>query len=132
MIFCYYWVNARYMMAKINSDKHGLYFTYNGTVWRPIIPVKEQSIAAARKMLPDPSGSLVGSTAKPKGIEDFFVRVTINDVDYLWYNHGRKPAGVKSESVYRNFDAEDAQIKSLIASGMTVREAYAHFWASLN
>ena len=119
-------------MAKINSDTHGLYFIYNGSVWRPIIPVKEQSIAAARKMLPDASLSLVGETAKPKGIEDFFLHVSVNGVDYLWYNHGSKRTGMKSVDVYRDFEQEDLKIQSLIASGMSVREAYAHFWASLS
>jgi len=119
-------------MAKINSDTHGLYFTYNGAVWRPIIPAKEQSIAAARKMSPINSESFVGATAKPKQIEDFFLHVVINDIRYLWYNHGIKRTGVKSDCVYRDFDEEDLKIKALIASGMSIRDAYATFWKSLS
>jgi hypothetical protein len=118
-------------MAKINSDKHGIYFIYNGCVWRPIIPEKEQSIAQARRMFPDNSKSLIGEAAKPKGIEGFFIHLVINGMDYLWYNHGTKRIGFKSESVYRDFAQEDIKINSLIASGLSIKEAYSIFWKTL-
>lgn len=118
-------------MAKIKSDKHGLYFIYNGSVWRPIIPEKEQSIAAARKMSPLNLESFVGQIAKPKCIDHFFVHVTINSIDYLWYNHGTKRQGVKSEFSYRDFKQEEIKIQSLINSGLSLTEAYAIFWKTL-
>ncbi len=119
-------------MAKIKSDIHGLYFIYNGTVWRPLIPKKEQSIASARKMSPDCSLSLVGETAKPKGFEDFFIHVSINEINYLWYNHGKKINGLKSDLFYRDFEKEDIEIKALIDSGMSIKEAYSLFWKNFN
>jgi hypothetical protein len=118
-------------MAKIKEDKHGLYFIYNGNVWRPVIPEKEKSIASARKMLPNNDSTLNGYIAKPRNIEDFFIHVNINDIDYLWYNHGIKKTGIKSELVYRDFKQEDNKIQELIGSGLTPKEAYAIFWKSL-
>lgn len=118
-------------MAKIKSDSHGLYFIYNGSVWRPIIPEKEQSIADARKMFPENLETLIGETAHPKSIESFFVHITINEIDYMWYNHGIKRMGVKSDYAYRDFEQEDIEIKALIESGLTQKEAYSVFWKTL-
>lgn len=119
-------------MAKIKSDKHGIYFIYNGAVWRPIIPDKEQSIASARNMLPSNSELLIGANAKPTHIEDFFIHVVINDNKFLWYNHGRKHTGVSSEHAFRDFIQEDDEIGKLMTSGLTMNKAYAIFWKNLN
>jgi hypothetical protein len=118
-------------MAKINSDTHGLYFSYNGLIWRPLIPKKEKSIAASRNMLPLNESSFVGNIAKPKYFEEFFICVEINKIDYLWYNHGKKKKGLKSDLIYRNFEQEELKIKELIASGLSPKEAYLELWKSL-
>jgi len=134
-IFCFHLGNELPRLPakqpKTRTDEHGLYFIHNGTVWRPLIPEKEQSIAEARKMFPVNSITLVGETAVAKGIEGFFIQIAINEIDYLWYNHGVKRSGVKSNLIYRDFIQEDIKIKFLIDSGVSVKDAYSIFWKTL-
>jgi len=119
-------------MSIIKNDIHGYYIKNNGSFWRPIWPDDEIDIAAARKMEPKcHKNNLVGLNVRVR-LNDTYISVTIFGQEELWYNHGRVLTGKKSTAAYRDFQLEREFIKNLVASGLSIREAYQKLWNNIS